>query len=99
MTTLSPLNAFQSSYKTIILLPIQVLKYPYHISTVFPQTVPVDQGTEAVKPAKDYEVRDGMLSHLLVVDYRYTRFAVDPRTGLFNMVRFVWSSYLVPPSH
>ena len=73
-----------------MLLPIQVLEYPYHISTVFPQTVPVDQGTEAVKPPQDYEVRDGMLSHLLIVDYRYTRFAVDPRTGLFNMVRFVW---------
>ena len=73
-----------------MLLPIQVLEYPYHISSVFPQTVPVDQGTEAVKPPQDYDVRDGMLSHLLIVDYRYTRFAVDPRTGLFHMVRFVW---------
>jgi len=73
----------------MMLLPIQVLKYPYHISTVFPHTAPIDQGTEAVGPAKDYDVRDGMLSRLLVVDYRYTRFAVDPRTGLFHMVRFV----------
>lgn len=71
-----------------MLLPIQVLRYPYHISTVFSHTAPVDQ-TETVKPARDYDVRDGMLSHLLVVDYRYTRFAVDPRTGLFHMVRFV----------
>ena len=74
-----------------MLLPIQVLEYPgpYHISTVFSQTVPVNQGTEAVKPLQDYDVRDGMLSHLLFVNYRYTRFAVDPRTGPFHMVRFV----------
>jgi cation-transporting ATPase 13A2 len=89
VTRLGPLNTFQSSYKAVMLLSIEVLKYPYHISTVFPQTVPVDQGTEVVKPPQDYEVRDGMLSHLLIVDYRYTRFAVDPRTGLFHMVRFV----------
>ena len=82
-----------------MLLPMQVLDYPYHISTVFPQSVPIDQGTEVVNPPKDYEVRDGMLSHLLIVDYRYTRFAVDPRTGLFHMVRFVWPSYLVSSSH
>ena len=89
MTPLSPLNTFQSSYKAVMLLPIQVLEYPYHISTVFPPTVPMDHETEAVRPPPDYEVRDGMLSHLLIVDYRYTRFAVDPRTGLFHMVRFV----------
>jgi cation-transporting P-type ATPase 13A2 len=89
VTPLSPLNTLQSSYKAVVLLPIQVLEYPYHISSVFPQTIPVDQGTEAVKPSHDYDVRDGMLSHLLIVDYRYTRFAVDPRTGLFHMIRFV----------
>jgi cation-transporting ATPase 13A2 len=89
VTPLSPLNTFQSTYKAVMLLPIQALEYPYHISTVFPQTVPLDQGTEVVIPPQDYGVRDGMLSHLLIVDYRYTRFAVDPRTGLFHMVRFV----------
>ena len=88
-TPLSHLNTFQSSYKAVMLLPIQALDYPYHVSTVFPQTIPLDQGTEAVIPPQDYDVRDGMLSHLLIVDYRYTRFAVDPRTGLFHMVRFV----------
>lgn len=28
-----------------------------------------------------------MLQELLVVDYRYARFAMDPRTGLFSMVK------------
>ena len=31
----------------------------------------------------------GMLDHLLVVDYRYARFALNPRTGLFTMVKYV----------
>ena len=30
-----------------------------------------------------------MLDELLVVDYRYARFALDPRTGLFGMIRSV----------
>ncbi|KAF8161197.1 P-type ATPase [Crassisporium funariophilum] len=78
----------ESSYKAIMLLPIQILKYPYHISTVFSSTLPTIPGTDTVKPTNEaYRVRDGILSFLLVVDYRYTRFAVDPRTGLFNMVR------------
>ena len=34
-----------------------------------------------------------MLERLLVIDYRHTRFAVDPRNGLFNMVRFVTSYF------
>ena len=37
-----------------------------------------------------------MLKRLLVVDYRYSRFALDPRTGLFNMMRFVTSDYMTP---
>jgi hypothetical protein len=28
-----------------------------------------------------------MLDELLVVDYRYSRFALDTRTGLFHMIR------------
>lgn len=28
-----------------------------------------------------------ILDKLLVVDYRYSRFALDTRTGLFNMIR------------
>ena len=55
---------------------------------MFSQTVPVDQGTEAVKP-RDYDVRDGMLSHLLFVNYRYTLLAVDPTKGPLHMVMFV----------
>jgi len=29
-----------------------------------------------------------MLDTLHIIDYRYSRFAVDPRTGLFNIIRY-----------
>ncbi|KDR75783.1 hypothetical protein GALMADRAFT_97655 [Galerina marginata CBS 339.88] len=78
----------ESAHKMIILLPIQKLTYPYHISTAFSETVPEVPGTEIYKPPNQYyDAKDGLLKYLLVADYRHTRFAVDPRTGLFNMVR------------
>ncbi len=73
-----------------MLLPIQKLNYRYPITTVFPETIPSVPGTETIIPTNgDFNVKDGFLHNLLVLDYRYNRFAVDPRTGLFAMVRFV----------
>lgn len=78
----------ESAYRAIALLPIRVLNYPYHLSTVFSQTIPIHQGLELLPPSdKDYNANDGIMKRVLVVDYRYTRFALDPRTGLFSMVR------------
>ncbi|KAJ3514325.1 hypothetical protein NLJ89_g2444 [Agrocybe chaxingu] len=52
------------------------------------QTIPIVDGMDTIIPSnEDYELKDGFIKHLLVTDYRYTRFAVDPRTGLFNLVR------------
>lgn len=73
-----------------MLLPVQKLNYRYPITTVFPETVPSVPGTETITPAfEDLSVKDGLLHNLIVIEYRYNRFAVDPRTGLFAMVRFV----------
>ncbi|KIM40199.1 hypothetical protein M413DRAFT_19398 [Hebeloma cylindrosporum] len=78
----------ESSHKTIVLVPIRRLRYPYHVSTIFPPTLPVIPGTDTFRPPdSDYNSENGMLEQLLVVDYRHTRFGVDPRTGLFNLVR------------
>ena len=72
-----------------MLLPIQKLKYRYPITTVFPETTPITP-VELVMPSnEEYDVKDGRLSNLLVIDYRYNRLAVDPRTGLFAMVRYL----------
>ncbi|KAF8200947.1 P-type ATPase [Pholiota molesta] len=79
----------ESSYKAISLLPIKEIHYPYHISTVFHGTLPIIPGTEAeiIKPSNEkYSVENGMLKYLLITDYRHTRFAVDPRTGLLTLL-------------
>ena len=52
------------------------INYPYDTSTVF--------GPSPTEDAIDEKIGD-----LLVVDYRYARFALDPRTGLFSMIRLV----------
>ncbi|KAJ7188128.1 hypothetical protein C8R46DRAFT_1053735 [Mycena filopes] len=74
----------ESAYRDITLFRIRVLDYPYHISTVFPSSVvdPIvtQESSSNVQPAES-------LDTLIVVDYRYSRFALDPRTGLFNMIR------------
>lgn len=58
---------------------MEKIDYPYGTSTVFN----VPSSTEAEDTP--YE----KIGDLLIVDYRYARFALDPRTGLFGMVRSV----------
>ncbi|KAF7321673.1 Cation-transporting ATPase [Mycena kentingensis (nom. inval.)] len=64
----------ESAYRDITLFRIRTLRYPYPISTVFASNV-------------DASASLSNLGTLVVVDYRYNRFALDPRTGLFSMIR------------
>ncbi|KAF9529431.1 P-type ATPase [Crepidotus variabilis] len=87
----------ESSYRAIMLLPIQTIKYQYPITSVFPEKIPTIPGTPAFQPSNEaLGIHDDLLENLLVIDYRYNRFAVDPRTGIFTMVRDwrdrTWSS-------
>lgn len=61
---------------------MEKIDYPYDTSTVFDA------------PSSTEDTADEKIVELLVVDYRYARFALDPRTGLFSMVRSV-SLYLL----
>ncbi|KAI0081294.1 hypothetical protein K474DRAFT_1768739 [Panus rudis PR-1116 ss-1] len=70
----------ESAYRDIALFPVRILDYPYHISTVFPAEVDQRLPGEANGTSV-------ILDHLLVVDYRYARFALDPRNGLFSLVK------------
>nr|GAT56792.1 Ca-transporting ATPase [Mycena chlorophos] len=63
----------ESAHRDITLFRIRTLDYPYPISTVFRPTIDAS-GTE-------------LLHRLIIVDYRYNRFALDPRSGLFSMIR------------
>ncbi|KAF9012429.1 P-type ATPase [Cyathus striatus] len=88
----------ESAHRALNLIPVRTLNYPYHIFTVFPASVPIDQGIELYREqltneaGRYYDAKDGTLKRLLVVDYRYSRFALDPRTGLFSMIKD-WRDY------
>ncbi|KZT19690.1 hypothetical protein NEOLEDRAFT_1158964 [Neolentinus lepideus HHB14362 ss-1] len=90
----------ETAYRDIALFPIHRMQYPYPISTAFPstgfesstpRTTSISSpkvnggGNEHITTSQDTE--DFMLDHLLVVDYRYARFALDPRSGLFTMLK------------
>lgn len=72
---------------------MQDLRYAYPLRTVFPETISTIPGSESVTPSNGAEcVKSGLLDSLRVIDYRYNRFALDPRTGLFAMIRYVKQS-------
>src|SRR6267154_1774940 len=92
--------ASKTTYRDMALFPLQHIKYPYHVSTVFPSPALDSNGrlnnsrrpsvSSARKPGDDLDSEVQMLDTLLVVDYRYSRFALDPRTGLFDMIRYIF---------
>ena len=67
----------QTASRDIALFPVEKIDYPYATSTVFSA------------PSLTEDAADEKIGDLLVVDYRYARFALDPRTGLFSMIRLV----------
>ncbi|KAK0504701.1 hypothetical protein EDD18DRAFT_1126008 [Armillaria luteobubalina] len=79
----------ESAYRDIAIFPIHTIKYPYPLSTVF--SAPLDPSSiidSSLKTADGPDAgEDGLLHKLFILDYRYSRFALDPRTGLFGVVR------------
>lgn len=77
---------------------MQRLEYPFPASTVF--AGPLVGGNGAAKTNGNgnghfdgfgaIAILDSMLETLLVVDYRYARFALDERDGLFKMAKCVF---------
>lgn len=77
--------------------PLKSVKYPYRLSTVFPPLTLDSNGclngirrSSTSSPRKlggalDTDIE--ILDMLRIVDYRYSRFALDPRSGLFHMTR------------
>ncbi|KAH8828068.1 P-type ATPase [Flagelloscypha sp. PMI_526] len=72
----------ESAFRDITLFPLQQLDYPYPLKTAFP-----------LSPAEENRLSDvfiepeAIINMLTVVDYRYSRFALDPRTGLFSIIQ------------
>ncbi|KAH7915166.1 hypothetical protein BJ138DRAFT_1122835 [Hygrophoropsis aurantiaca] len=82
----------ESSHADITLFPVKRLDYPYPRSTVFQVTLPevrpnAIRRPSATTPPKLNGNSDDILQELYIVDYRYSRFALDVQTGLFSMTR------------
>ncbi|KAF7967606.1 hypothetical protein HWV62_33697 [Athelia sp. TMB] len=91
-------EADETVHRDIALFPLRRVDYRYHISTAFPAVLTAvnghqnGNGTQSLpslsrKPSSTFDDVSEMLETLLYVDYRYSRFALDPRTGLFSMIR------------
>ncbi|KAJ8076562.1 hypothetical protein AAF712_000212 [Marasmius tenuissimus] len=72
----------------VALFPVKMLEYPYPIHTALPPA-PLEGVSTPTSSTSDetYDEERKVLRKLLVVDYRYTRFILDPRTGLFSVLR------------
>ncbi|KAH9894751.1 Ca-transporting ATPase [Cubamyces lactineus] len=74
----------ETAYRDIALFPICRIAYPYPLTTVF-STIP--DPSQLLPTARVARSEGETLGTLIYIDYRYNRFALDPRTGLFSMIR------------
>ena len=72
----------KTAYRDIALFPVGHIEYPYPISTVFSAAPDPSQMLPLYRPSL-------IVGTLTYLDYRYNRFTLDPRTGLFSMIRSV----------
>ena len=77
----------KTAYRDIALFPVAHMDYPYSIASVFSTAPDPSQLLPKYRPSLT-------IGSLTYVDYRYNRFALDPRTGLFGMIRYVSSGSL-----
>jgi cation-transporting ATPase 13A2 len=88
----------KTAYRDVALFPLKKLEYPYSIETVFPPAPTPDnslrpsaRGSAISTPKNSNSVltnlEEDKLETLTIVDYRYARYALDPRTGLFAPVK------------
>ncbi|WWC62526.1 uncharacterized protein I303_105122 [Kwoniella dejecticola CBS 10117] len=112
----------ETPYGDLHIIPLQVIPYPYPLSTVFPQHAPIAPTTAGSSTAPSLRGQNGGLNgplnpntgsaggvggakdllpdlelgkttweetmgFLKVMEYRYTKFALDPASGRWAMIR------------
>ena len=82
----------KTTFSDISFFPVRRIPYPYRASTVFTSISPTKangngNGTSSVN------AEDALLGNLLVIDYRYAKFALDPNNGLFSAIKCVITSW------
>uniref|UniRef100_A0A0W0FH30 Cation-transporting ATPase n=1 Tax=Moniliophthora roreri TaxID=221103 RepID=A0A0W0FH30_MONRR len=78
----------ETQHTDVALFPVKALEYPYYIHTVFPPAAVNGVATPSTGYSDDtYDHEQKVLRKLLIVDYRYSRFVLDPRTGFFTILK------------
>jgi cation-transporting P-type ATPase 13A2 len=75
----------ETNFSDILFVPVRKIPYPYRSSTVFPgysaSTKVNGNGSSSINS-------EGLLlEDLLLIDYRYAKFALDPTSGTFSAVK------------
>jgi cation-transporting ATPase 13A3/4/5 len=85
-----PITRFKTTLGDISFFPVRRTPYPYRASTVFPRfstpTKANGNGSSSINS------EDFLLENLLVINYRYAKYALDPANGLFSTVKCVRTS-------
>ncbi|KZT04578.1 Ca-transporting ATPase [Laetiporus sulphureus 93-53] len=82
----------ETAHRDIALFELRRVEYPYDLATVFSSPadptalLPISRTSPHSQDPPNGDSGKS-LGSLAVLDYRYTRFALDPRTGLFSMIR------------
>ncbi|GAW05440.1 Ca-transporting ATPase [Lentinula edodes] len=79
----------ESSNRDVMLISLHKLEYPFPITTVFPSSFDQSSSGSSFKSneTQTYDAETKMLRSLIIMNYRYSRFALDPRNGLFYVMR------------
>ncbi|KZT40553.1 hypothetical protein SISSUDRAFT_1044071 [Sistotremastrum suecicum HHB10207 ss-3] len=87
----------ETSSKEILLFPIQELQYPYTLESVFPPSFENARASGTVTPSSSAKnvnsahengtSKSTPITTLKYIDYRYARFVLDPRSGVFGMLK------------
>nr|XP_019012720.1 cation-transporting ATPase 13A3/4/5 [Kwoniella pini CBS 10737]OCF51501.1 cation-transporting ATPase 13A3/4/5 [Kwoniella pini CBS 10737] len=83
----------ETPYGDLHIIPLQVIPYPYPLSTVFPQHSQIIPATAGSSTAPSLRGQNGTttweetMGFLKIMEYRYTKFALDPANGRWAMIR------------
>ncbi|KAN0109276.1 P-type ATPase [Russula decolorans] len=75
----------ETTFRDILFIPVRKIPYPYRASTVFPShSTPMKVNGNG---SSSINSEDSVLENLLLIDYRYAKFALDPTSGSFSVVK------------
>ena len=77
----------KTTFGDTLFIPVRRIPYPYRASTVFPNHMASTKVNGNGSLSINSE--DFLLENLLIIDYRYAKFALDPTSGLFSVVKCV----------